>query len=1073
MNDSSAGFSSPAAGKSGWHRISGPLFRKYVALFLAVVCVALISNGAFEVWFSYQEHKASLIRIQREQAEAASAKIGQFIREIESQVGWTTQLPWSAGTIEQRRFDALRLLRQVPAITELSQLDAKGHERLRVSRLAMDVVENQNDFSKDPKFADAVEHKVYYGPVYFRRESEPYMTLSLAGTRRDAGVSVAEVNLKFIWDVVSQIKVGERGHAYVIDAQGRLIAHPDISLVLRNTDMSPLAQVRAARASASEQVQEAHDVQGRSVLTAYAPVAPLGWVVFVELPVAEAYAPLYASIERSGLLLLAGLALASLAGLFLAGKMVGPIQALRAGAARIGSGDLTQRISIKTGDELEALADQFNHMASQLQASYADLEKKVELRTSELAQSVEELRALGEVSQAVNSTLDLETVLNTIVAKATQLSGTEAGAIYVHDETKNEFALRATYGMSEAFVAELARQGVGFGESTVAQAAQQRVPVQVADFKEAKPTPLQQIILRAGYRALLAMPLLSRDKVVGALVVRRKAPGSFPAPVLDLLQTFATQSVLAIQNARLFQEIEEKGRQLELASQHKSQFLANMSHELRTPLNAIIGLTEMLTEHAPRFGTEKALDPLRRVLKAGRHLLNLINEILDLSKIEAGKLELNMERVAIAPVVEEIAGTSRPLAQQNGNRLVIDCKPDVGTIRADPLRLRQVLLNLLSNACKFTREGEVRVTAARIMDGEQEWLQVEVKDSGIGMTPEQIGRLFQEFTQADSTTSRQFGGTGLGLAISRRLCRMMGGDITVASEKGRGSIFTVRLPAEATESPARATARAEPARAPHPAHHENTILVIDDDATARELITRYLNDEGFAVVTAANGIEALKLARELHPTAITLDVMMPDLDGWTVLSALKGDPKLAAIPVIMVTIVDEQQHAFALGAAGYLMKPIKRAQLLDLLAPWRAKTRATRALVVEDDPAQLAVIGAALAEPNWEIIEAANGRLALDRIRESPPDVVVLDLMMPEMDGFELMATLQANPDWQHIPVFVVTALELSEQDRRRLNVGIEKILSKAHFSTRELVTRIKAVLRDSQRVAPSPEVVS
>jgi signal transduction histidine kinase len=549
-------------------------------------------------------------------------------------------------------------------------------------------------------------------------------------------------------------------------------------------------------------------------------------VVFVELPVAEAYAPLYASIERSGLLLLAGLALASLAGLFLAGKMVGPIQALRAGAARIGSGDLTQRILIKTGDELEALADQFNQMAGQLQASYADLEKKVELRTRELAQSVEELRALGEVSQAVNSTLDIEAVLNTIVAKAAQLSGTEAGAIYAFDQTKNEFALRATYGMNEAFVAELARHGVGFGESTVAQAARERAPVQVADLREAKPTALQEVILCAGYRALLVMPLLSPEGLVGALVVRRKAPGLFPAPVLDLLQTFAAQSVLAIQNARLFQEIEEKGRQLELASQHKSQFLANMSHELRTPLNAIIGLTEMLTEHAPRFGTEKALEPLHRVLKAGRHLLNLINEILDLSKIEAGKLELNIERVAIAPIMEEIAGTARPLAEQNSNRLVIDCKPDVGTIRADPMRVRQVLLNLLSNACKFTKEGEVRVTAARIEGGGRTWLQVDVADSGIGMTPEQIGKLFQEFTQAEAATSRQFGGTGLGLAISRRLCRMMGGDITVASEKDRGSIFTVRLPAEAAEVLARSTGPAKTA-APDGGRRGNTILVID------------------------------------------------------------------------------------------------------------------------------------------------------------------------------------------------------------------------------------------------------
>ena len=383
------------------------------------------------------EHKASLIRIQREQAEAAAAKIGQFIKEIESQVGWTTQLPWSAGTLEQRRFDGLRLLRQVPAITELAQLDASGREQLKVSRLAMDVVASQADLSKEPKFAEAVAKKVYYGPVYFRRESEPYMTLALAGTRRDAGVSVAEVNLKLIWDVVSQIKVGEHGQAYVVDAQGRLIAHPDISLVLRNTDMTKLSQVKAARAAvcsgATEQVQEATDIRGRQVLTAYAPVSPLGWLVFVELPADEAYAPLYDSIKRSGALLLApACLLAFLAGLFLARRMVVPIQALRAGAARIGSGDLGQRISIKTGDELEALADQFNDMAGKLQESYAGLEQKVEVRTAELAQSVAELRALGEVSQAVNSTLDLETVLDTIVSKAVQLAGTDAGAIYVY-----------------------------------------------------------------------------------------------------------------------------------------------------------------------------------------------------------------------------------------------------------------------------------------------------------------------------------------------------------------------------------------------------------------------------------------------------------------------------------------------------------------------------------------------------------------------------------------------------------------------------------------------------------------
>jgi signal transduction histidine kinase/CheY-like chemotaxis protein len=422
MNDRPNNPLARLAQASGWRQINGPLFRKYVALFLAVVSVVLLTNVLFEVAFAYQEQKASLIRIQREQAEAAAAKIEQFIKEIESQVGWTTQLPWSAGTIDQRRFDGLRLLRQVPAITELAQLDSSGKEQLRVSRLAMDVVASQTDLSKEPKFTEAVAKKVYYGPVYFRRESEPYMTLALAGTRRDAGVSVAEVNLKLIWDVVSQIKVGERGQAYVVDAEGRLIAHPDISLVLRNTDMTRLAQVEAARAAGAgapiEPVQEAKDVRGREVLTAYAPVAPLGWLMFVELPVEEAYAPLYDTIKRSGVLLLAGLALAFLSGLFLARRMVVPIQAMRAGAARIGSGDLTQRISIKTGDELEALADQFNSMAAQLQDSYAGLERKVEERTHQL-----ELANLAKSRFLAAASHDLRQPLHALGLFVAQLRG--------------------------------------------------------------------------------------------------------------------------------------------------------------------------------------------------------------------------------------------------------------------------------------------------------------------------------------------------------------------------------------------------------------------------------------------------------------------------------------------------------------------------------------------------------------------------------------------------------------------------------------------------------------------------
>jgi signal transduction histidine kinase len=782
------------AERVSWRQISGPLFRKYIALFFIVVCVALLSNGGFELWFSSQDHTASLIRIQREQAEAAAAKIGQFIKEIESQIGWTTQLPWSAATIEQRRFDALRLLRQVPAITELAQLDASGHEQLRVSRLAMDVIASNTDFSKDPKFTEAVRNKVYYGPVYFRRESEPYMTLSMAGTRKDAGVSVAEVNLKLIWDVVSQIKVGEHGQAYVVDATGRLVAHPDISLVLRNTDLSGLAQVKAARqqdgaATPPDQLQEAEDIQKRRVLTAFARVAPLDWLVFVELPLQEAYAPLNASILRSALLLAGGLILALFAGMFLARRMVVPIQMLRAGAARIGSGDLSQRISIRTGDELEGLATQFNDMAGKLRESYADLERKVEVRTTELAQSVGELRALGEVSQAINSSLELDTVLSTIVAKAVELSNTDAGAIYVFDREADEFHLSATYGMSEEMVRQIEERHLHGRDFRFVEDVRQH-PVQIPDLSNETPSPLNDIILRAGYRALLIVPLLRPDHIVGVLVVRRKEPGAFPPATVSLLETFAAQSVLAIQNARLFREIEDKSRQIGVASQHKSQFLANMSHELRTPLNAILGFTELILDNIYGEPSEKIRAVVQRINANGRHLLGLINEVLDLSKIEAGGLVLSLADYSMRAVVDGVFGAVEPLAHEKNIGFKVDVAKDLPNGWGDEQRLTQVLMNLAGNAIKFTDEGEVVIRAAAANGS----YIVAVTDTGPGIAAPDMERIFDEFQQADSSVTKTKGGTGLGLSIAKRIVEMHGGKISVESEVGHGSTFTFTLP---------------------------------------------------------------------------------------------------------------------------------------------------------------------------------------------------------------------------------------------------------------------------------------
>ncbi len=774
--------------------VRGRIFVKYVALFVAVVCIALLANGGFQMWFFYKEHTASLIRIQRQQAEAVAIKIEQFLKEIESQLGWTTQLPWVASTLEQRRINSLRLLNQVPAITELTQIDPQGRERLHVSRLEMDVIDSRKDYSHDPIFTEAVANKRFYSTVHFRNDSEPYLTLALAGSRRDTGVSVAEVNLKFIWDLISQIKVGKDGRAMVIDALGRLIAHPDISLVLRNIDLSGLRQVQVARAAfpdtSSGTVDDVRDLQGRTVLSAHALITPVSWLVFVELPTNEAYAPLYATIRQMAFVLFGALMLAVLSGMVLARKMVVPIQALGAGAARIGKGDLSQNISIKTGDELEALADQFNDMAGKLRDSYADMEHKVQIRTQELAQSIDQLKALGEVSQAVNSTLDLETVLTTIVAKAVQLSGAEAGAVYVFDDSRSSFSLRATYGMDQEIISALSEQHIGLDHPHVSTAIADRRPIQIADLRNETPTSVNRILARAGYRALLVAPLLRPDKVTGMLVVRRKEPGLFGRATVDLLTTFAAQSVLAIQNARLFSEIDEKSRQIEIASKHKSQFLANMSHELRTPLNAILGYTELILDNIYGPVPEKMRRVVDRVQVNGQHLLGLINEVLDLTKIEAGQLTLSISDYSMRDVIDSVFHVVESLAAEKQLKLRTDVPSAIPPGRGDERRLAQVLLNLVGNAIKFTDSGEV-VIAALTENGN---FTVSVRDTGPGISPQDQCKIFDEFQQAGTSEPQLRRGTGLGLSIAKRIIDVHGGRIWVNSIVGEGATFTFTIP---------------------------------------------------------------------------------------------------------------------------------------------------------------------------------------------------------------------------------------------------------------------------------------
>ena len=947
------------------------LFRRYVVPFAAVVAGALLINGLVEIYFTYQESRAQLAQIQREKANAAALRIEQFVREIERQMGWTAQPQVVAAGLEQRQLDYVRLLRQVPAITEVAFLDGQGREQLRMSRLAMDVIASGTDVSAEPPFRETRGGRVWYGPVYFRKESEPYMTLAVPhGTSKTSPVTVAEVNLKFIWDVVSQIRVGRLGQAYVVDRDGHLIAHPDISLVLRKTDLAAQPHVQAARGGATDAMLST-DLSGRSTLVAHTVIAPLGWIVFVEQPLGEAFAPLRGAILRTGLLMLLGALVSVIASLTLARKIGRPIEALQAGAERIGGGDLAHRIDVRTRDELQDLGEQFNRMAGQLQDSYATLERRVEDRTRELSEaleqqtataeilrvisssptnvqpvldavaesaarlcgandalimrvddgtirrvahygsitsaspgraitrdtptgraivdnrtihiedileefargdyletrglqeatgfrtilvapltregevigaivirrlephafsakqvalvqpfadqaviaienvrlfqeleartgdlsrSVEELRALGEVGHALSSSLDLPTVLDTILARANVLAGTDGGVIYEFSADARRFdLLRASDTFDATFLTALRATPLVYGEGAVGRAAESREPVQIPDVLDESvyTSRVREAVLAAGYRALLALPLLSEDEVVGALVVNRRTPGEFEPRVVEVLRTFGTQSALAIQNARLFREIEDKSRQLEAANRHKDEFLASMSHELRTPLNAVIGFSEVLLERMFGDVNEKQEEYLQDIHTSGRHLLSLINDILDLAKIEAGRMDLDVEDFDVAEAVNNAVVLVRERATRKGLTVETRLDHNLGSLRGDQRKVKQVLLNLLSNAVKFTPEGgRVEVRAERL-DGHVE---VSVTDTGIGIAAEDLDAVFEEFRQVGTDYAKKHEGTGLGLTLSRKFVELHGGRIWVKSQLGQGSTFAFTLP---------------------------------------------------------------------------------------------------------------------------------------------------------------------------------------------------------------------------------------------------------------------------------------
>ena len=692
----------------------------------------------------------------------------------------------------------------------------------------------------------------------------------------------------------------------------------------------------------------------------------------------------------------------------------------------------------------------------------------------ELRLQNEYLAALHDTTLGLLSRLDISNLLEALITRAAQLLGTKHGYIYlVEPETlllppeERIIERKVGVGIFNQFIGSRLKPGQGLS-GKVWQSGQPMVVNDYNSWPGRSPNFDENVMC-----AVMAVPLThntdtnnSGSQVVGVLGVAydTEFARTFDDEQIELLSRFGQLASIALDNARLYTAAQQAREVAESANKTKSVFLANMSHELRTPLNAIIGYSEMLIEDAEDFGQEDIIPDIEKIRGAGQHLLAVINDILDLSKIEAGKMELYLESFDISHMIKDVVSTIQPLIEKNANTLTVHCADDIGLLYADLTKVRQGLFNLLSNASKFTQKGTITLSAARETMNGMDWVTFRVADTGIGMTPEQMELLFEAFTQAELSTSRKYGGTGLGLTITKRFCQMMGGDIRVESEIEVGSTFIIRLPAIVAD-PKDELRVIEPVIPESISDGGGTLLIIDDDPTVHDLMGRYLSKEGIQVVSAFSGEEGLRLAQEVRPSVITLDVLMPGMDGWAVLTALKGDPELAEIPVIMMTIVEDEDMGYMLGAIDHITKPINRNRLSAILKKYQNSRPSGKVLVVEDNNETREMMRRTLEKEGWAVTEAENGRVALERVAENQPVLILLDLMMPEMDGFEFVTELRQEENWRSIPVVVVTAKDLTQEDRVRLNSSVTKVLQKGSYSRDELLAQVYNLVSVSTNV--------
>jgi PAS domain S-box-containing protein len=717
------------------------------------------------------------------------------------------------------------------------------------------------------------------------------------------------------------------------------------------------------------------------------------------------------------------------------GLVTGPVAELKETMQAVSaSGNYGARVEKRTDDEVGELIDRFNGMLGEIQrrdAALQDANVSLEQRADALVRSEGALRHQTAMLQSVLHSMGDGVVVTGVDGRYTLANPTaedvlrlEGGADGSSEAVRGRFLLpdmTTPYPVPELPASRAARgESVDGAELFLAE-----TPDRPAVWLSANARPLRDENGEPSGAVAVFRDITEQKRVESALVRARDAA--------------------------------------EAASRAKSAFLANMSHELRTPLNAIIGYSELLEEIAADNDHGEYAEDLRKVQTAGKHLLSLINGILDLSKVEAGRMDVMVDEFDVTDTLQELLETLRPLAEGRQNVLTLQVDPSVGTMRSDLTKVRQILFNLLSNANKFTADGSVVLGGRRFAENGRDWIEFTVQDTGIGIAPDQAEHLFQDFTQADASTTRKYGGTGLGLAISRRFCQLLEGEITLTSASGEGSTFKVRLPADARG------VRSADAGSPAPAAGDVNagaaeVLVIDDDPQARQIVARHLQREGFTPILASSGSEGLALARARRPQVITLDVIMPGMDGWAVLDELQSDPALAHIPVIMLTFLGDHQRGYALGASAFVQKPIDATRLVEAVRTAAPGGRGGRVLIVDDDDATRRVMSRHLQQHDWTVTTASDGVQALECVATERPDIIFLDLVMPNMDGFQFLEHLRADDTHRQIPIVIISAKDMGEEERRHLTNDVIRVIDKRGRASGALLPDVTRLLQAATR---------